>query len=30
VEADLEDVYFCTLAGHGGRRASPPALEGAR
>jgi ABC-type multidrug transport system ATPase subunit len=26
VEADLEDVYFCTMAGHGAE-ASPPALE---
>jgi len=30
VEADLEDVYFCTMAGHGGPRAAEPVLEVAR
>ena len=27
VEADLEDVYFCTMAGHGGPRAQSRPLE---
>jgi ABC-type multidrug transport system ATPase subunit len=30
VEADLEDVYFCTMAGHGGRVAAQRVLEVAR
>lgn len=30
VEADLEDVYFITMAGHAGPQRRQPALEGAR
>jgi ABC-2 type transport system ATP-binding protein len=28
VEADLEDVYFCTMAGHGGERTEAPVPAG--
>jgi ABC-2 type transport system ATP-binding protein len=30
VQADLEDVYFCTMAGHFAQRSEPPVLEVAR